>query len=378
MADAAQLTALPRIALKSIQHELAAEEMHVLSLLQSKTYDEIAQETGWSRGRIYALALKTGARKTEARIRERAKQRQTRQLETLAEMINQPVKADVSDYLESLPSGCARLICTSIPYNVGKSYGDAAGADRMKHIAYLGWLLQILSECSRILMDGGTLFLQVGSTRDDNDRLIPLDVLLFEWIAKCKLDFQSRVIWTIPHGLTPTSRLAERHETALVFSKGKPIFNATPARVPQKQPGKRAFKGPNKGELSGNPLGAWPSNVWSDIGNLGHNHPEKTSHPAAFPLALARRAVLLYSMPGDLVIDPFLGSGTTAEAALRTGRAFSGCDLFYHSDVKRRLANAFPDTFTPLPGVTDESVAVWQAEARRVDVPASGDQLDLI
>lgn len=141
MADAAQLTALPRIALKSIQHELAAEEMHVLSLPQSKTYDEIAQETGWSRGRIYALALKTGARKTEARIRERAKERQTRQLETLAEMINQPVKVDVSDYLELLPSGCARLICTSIPYNVGKSYGDAACVHRMKHIAYLGWLL---------------------------------------------------------------------------------------------------------------------------------------------------------------------------------------------------------------------------------------------
>lgn len=144
------------------------------------------------------------------------------------------------------------------------------------------------------------------------------------------LHFHSRVIWTIPHGLTrPTSPAAERHETALVFSKGKPIFNATPARVPQKQPGKRAFKVPNKGELSGNPLGAWPSNVWSDIGNLGHNHPERAS-TAAFPLALARRAVLLYSMPGDLVIDPFLGSGTTAEAALRAGRAFSGCDLFYH------------------------------------------------
>jgi len=360
-------------------HDLDAEEKRVLSLLATHTYEEIATATGWSRGRIYALALKTGARKTEGRIRERAKERQARQLEALAAMINTPVQADVLDYLDSLPDRSVRLVVTSIPYNIGKAYGEAAGADRMRHVAYLGWLLQILSEFSRILMDGGTLFLQVGSTRDDQERLIPLDVLLFEWIAKCSLDFQSRVIWTIPHGLTPSNRLAERHETALVFSKGKPIFNATPARVPQKQPGKRAFKGPNKGQLSGNPLGAWPSNVWSDIGNLGHNHSEKTtSHPCPFPLALARRAILLYTMPGDLVVDPFLGSGTTAEAALRTGRAFSGCDLFYHTETKRRLANAFPETFSVLPGVTDESIAVWQAEARRIDVAASSDQLDLL
>jgi DNA modification methylase len=286
-------------------------------------------------------------------------------------MINQTVTADVEDCLDSLPDGAARMIVTSIPYNVGKTYGDAAGADRLRHVAYIGWLLKILSECARILSDGGTLFLQVGSTRDDDDRLIPLDTLLFEWIRKTGLDFQSRVIWTIPHGLTPRRRLAERHETALVFSKGTPIFNPGAARQPQKQPGKRAFKGPARGQLSGHPLGAWPTNVWSDIGNVGHNNPERTGHPAQFPLALARRAIQLYSMPGDVICDPFSGAGTTQVAALQTGRAFTGCDLFYEDVRARRLAGVQPDRQSPLPGVSDQSVAVWQAEARRVDHPAT-------
>lgn len=351
--------------------DLSAEEQRVLSLLLDHTYEEVRAATGWSRGRIYALALKTGARKTERRIRERAADRQMRQMESLAAMMNTSVTADVEDFLDSLPSHSVRLICTSIPYNIGKSYGDAAGADRMRHVAYIGWLLKILSEFSRILMDGGTLFLQVGSTKDDEDRLIPLDVLLFEWIAKCRLDFQSRVVWRIPHGLTPANRLAERYETALVCSKGKPVFNASAARIPQKQPGKRAFKGPNKGKLSGHPLGAWPTNVW-DIPNIGHNHPEQCDHPCQFPLQLAKQATLLYSMPGDLCCDPFVGSGTTQLAAIQTGRAFTGADLFYETVRARRVANASPDLSSPLPGVTEESIAVWQAEARRIDIPAAG------
>jgi site-specific DNA-methyltransferase (adenine-specific) len=77
-------------------------------------------------------------------------------------------------------------------------------------------------------------------------------------------------------------------------------------------------------------------------------------------------------MPGDLCCDPFVGSGTTQVAAIQTGRAFTGADLFYETVRTRRVANASPDLSSPLPGVTDESIAVWQAEARRIDIPAAG------
>lgn len=354
------------------QVQTSDDEKRVLALLQTHTYEQVQALTQWSRGRIYQLALRTGARKTEQRIHERSEERRQRQEETLRQILGTTAKADVIDFLDGLPDEGAQCVLTSIPYNVGKTYGDAAGADAMRAVYYHGWIMQVLSEAARILRPGGTLFLQVGSTRDWQDRLMPLDVLLYEDIRRTGLTFQSRVVWTLPHGLTPKSRLAERYETALVWSKGEQaVFNPTPARAPQKQPDKRSFKGPRKGELSCNPLGAWPTNVWSDIPNVRHNHPERAhgAHPAQFPLELARRAVLLYTRPGDLVVDPFSGSGTTQEACVETHRSFVGADLFYEDIRARRLAVAAPDSFSPLPGVSDAAAAIWQAEARRVDIP---------
>lgn len=367
------------MALQARKTDLDETERAILTDLKAMTYDQVREKHGWSRGRIYSLALREGARKTEARILERRAERVQRQRETLEAMIDTTATADVLDYLNSLPDECAQLFITSCPYNVGKSYGGGSNADSLRHVYFMGWLMQILSEASRVLAEGGVLFLQVGATRDETDRIVPLDVLVFDAIRRTGLQFQSRVAWVVGHGLTPKRRLSERYETALIFSKGEPAtFNPTPARTPQKQPSKRAFKGPNKGELSGHPFGAWPSNVWS-IPNVGHNHPERTGHPAQFPLELARRAVQIYTNPGDLVVDPFSGSGTTHVACRETGRSFTGCDLFYEDIRAARLASTNPDTFSPLPGVTDDSVAIWQADARRVDVPApDGVQLTLV
>ena len=75
------------------------------------------------------------------------------------------------------------------------------------------------------------------------------------------------------------------------------------------------------------------------------------------------RAVQLYTKPGDLVIDPFSGSGTTHVVARRTGRQFSGCDLFYEDMRAARLADAELDNVCTLPGISEQSRAIWQAEA---------------
>jgi DNA modification methylase len=351
-------------------------ERRVLRLLGKHTYDEVVQQTGWSRGRIYNLAIRVGARKNETRIKERHEQRRQRQAEFLNEILNTTTKCDVLDFLDGLPSNSVSAHITSIPYNLGKHYGDSPTADNMRFTFYLGWTLQIISEIARTLAPGGTLFLNLGSTRDWQDRLIPLDIVLFEYLRQAGLTFQSRIIWVLPHGLVPKRRLAERHETVLVCSKGEQqTFNPNAVRVPQKEPGKRAYKGPNKGRLSGHPLGAFPSNVWP-IPHVGNNSTDLKNlksypkHPAPFPIALARRAILLYSMPGDLVCDVFSGSGTTQKAALETGRAFVGADLFYENLRAARLAQAVPDLICHLPGVSDESIAVWQAETVTVETPA--------
>lgn len=357
--------------------DVSTQEADVLKdLAGPMTYDQIREKHGWSRGRIYALALRHGARKTERRIRERAVDRKRRQTETLAALIDQTATADVLDYMDGLPDDSAQLVLTSIPYNLGKAYGSGVNADCMRHVYYIGFIMQVISECSRILAPGGTLFLQVGSTRDEIDQIVPLDVLLFDPIKRSGLAYRSRVAWVVPHGLTPRRRLSERYETALIFSKGEQaVFNPTPGRTPQKQPGKRAFKGQNKGRISSHPFGAWPSNVWT-IPNIGANNGEKTGHPAQFPLELATRAIQIYTNPGDLVVDPFSGSGTTHVGARATGRAFTGCDLFYEDIRSIRLARAGLSSVCPLPGVTDESVAVWQAEAVRIEYDPQA-ELDL-
>jgi len=340
-------------------------EKEVLSTLAHCTYQETADAFGVSRGKVYTIALRNGARKTEERIRERASDRKIRQKEALQEMLDATQTADVLDYLDALPDDSAQLFLTSVPYNVGKRYGESQSADSMRHVCYFGWMTMVVSEMARITKPGGVVFLQCGSTRDEIDNsMVPIDIMLFDVMRKAGLTYQNRVSWIIPHGLTPKRRLSERHESALIFSKGPPsVFNPDPARTPQKQPSKRAFKGPNKGKLSGHPLGAWPSDVWQ-IGNVGANHPEKTGHPAQFPEELAMRAIQIYTNPGDLVVDPFSGSGTSHVVARRTGRLFTGADLFYEDMRAERLANVGIDNICRLPGVSEESRAVWQAEAK--------------
>lgn len=357
--------------------ESRSDDAALAALLAKHTYAEVQSITGLSKGAIYRAALRTGARKTEARIMERAAERRKRQQAFLQEMLDTTAKADVLDFLADLPSDSVQCHFTSPPYNLGKRYGAAPGADALRMTYFHGWLMQVISELARTTRPGGVVCLNVGKTLDEHGTLYPMDVMLFEDMRRAGLTFQSRVVWVQPHGLTPSRRLADRYETILIFSKGPvPTFNPNAARQPQKHPGKRAFKGPNQGALSGHPLGAWPTDVWGDIPSVRANHPDRShgAHPAQFPVRLVKRAILLYSLPGDVICDVFVGSGSTAVAAVEAGRAFVGADLFYEDLRATRVAAAQPDTVTLLEGVTDASLAVWQAEARRVEHrPASLD-----
>lgn len=346
-------------------------DQDILTELLTGTYDEVSRTLGVSRGRIWSVACKHNARKNEARIQERAVERKQRQNDFLSQVINSVQTLDVLDFLGGLPDSSCGAVITSPPYNVGKRYGGGESADSHGFHYYLGWMLQVTSECARVLKDGGTLFLQVGATRAPDGRsLYPIDAMLHQHLIGMGLTFCNRIVWTVPHGLTPKRTLCNRYEVALVFSKGEQrVFNPDAARQPTLQPGKRAFKGPRAGQISSHPLGKFPSDVWDDIGHCGHNSPDKAvggGHPAQFPAKLARRAILLYTLPGDLVVDPFSGSGTIAAECISTGRAFAGADLFYEDVRRKRLSAVSPDLVSTLPGVTDESIAVWQAEARAV------------
>src|SRR5690606_36995490 len=122
-------------------------------------------------------------------------------------------------------------------------------------------------------------------------------------------------------------RLSGRHETILWFTKSdRYTFNVDPIRVPSKYPGKKHFKGPKAGQLSGNPLGKNPGDVWI-FPNVKNNHVEKTDHPCQFPVELVERLVLSMTKPGGRVFAPYMGVGSTLIGAVKHGRDGYGTEI---------------------------------------------------
>lgn len=231
------------------------------------------------------------------------------------------VNGDAWMGLREIPDESVDLIVTSPPYNIGKEYESHLDLNEYKKQQ-----AKIIKECVRTLKKTGSLCWQVG-TYVKNSQRIPLDIYLFNIFTDLGLKFQNRIIWTFEFGLHRTKRFSGRYETVLWFTKtDEYIFNLDDVRVPQKYPRKKHFKGPKKGEYSCNPLGKNPGDVWY-IPNVVHNHPEKTAHPCQFPEELVRRLILSMTHKGGVVLDPYMGSGTTAKTAMETKRHYIGFEL---------------------------------------------------
>lgn len=228
---------------------------------------------------------------------------------------------DCLKLMSEMPNDAVQLVITSPPYNIGKPYEK-----KLSLKDYLDQQSKVIESCVRVLAPTGSLCWQVGNFVDKG-QIIPLDIVLYPIFEKFGLQLRNRIVWHFEHGLHCSKRFSGRYETILWFSKtGDYKFNLDPVRVPQKYPGKRHFKGPKAGELSGNPLGKNPGDVWI-IPNVKSNHVEKTDHPCQFPVELVERFVLSLTDEGDLVFDPFLGSGTSVVAALRRERRGIGSEL---------------------------------------------------
>ena len=155
---------------------------------------------------------------------------------------------------------------------------------------------------------------------------------------------RNRIVWHFGHGLHCSKRLSGRYETINWWTAGDGYtWSLDPIRVPSKYPGKRHFRGPNAGKLSGNPKGKNPGDVWI-FPNVKNNHPEKTVHPCQFPVELVERLVLSMTEAGDSVFDPYMGVGSSIVAALMHGRAAWGCDTApRYVDIARERVRALRD-----------------------------------
>lgn len=228
--------------------------------------------------------------------------------------------------LRRIPDATAQLVVTSPPYNVGKEYEDSLTIED-----YIKLQRTVIDECVRITRLGGSICWQVGNHINGNGQMIPLDLLLHplfsSYTATDQVRLRNRIVWHFEHGLNCKKRFSGRHESILWYTKGDDyLFNLNAVRVPQKYPGKRAYKGERRGEFSCNPLGKNPGDVWI-VPNVKNNHVEKTAHPCQFPIEIPERLILALTNVGDLVVDPFLGAGTTAVAAVLHKRKVAGADI---------------------------------------------------
>jgi len=256
--------------------------------------------------------------------------------------VNRIFLGDAFELIKGIPDGSVDLVLTSPPYGIGKEYER-----RSKTLEkYMSIFRPMCAECVRVLKPTGAVCWQVGNwiskTEETGRYIVPLDAPYFEAFAKLGMTLRNRIIWI--HRTTAYNGskkiFTPSHETILWMTKSDDYsFNLTGnVLIRQKDPAKiyHAFRGGRPVVRKAIPEGIDPGDVW-DI-PFGSNSAERWDHPAQFPEALARRAVDCFSNPGDLVLDPFAGVGTTLKVAKDLGRQHIGFEKephYYNQAVLR-------------------------------------------
>jgi len=252
--------------------------------------------------------------------------------ENIFQSENQIILGDTLENLKKIKDGKFNLVITSPPYNIGKEYETKQSIEK-----YLEQQEEVIGELIRVTSNVGSICWQVGNYINEGE-VFPLDIFYYQIFKKYGLKLRNRIIWRFGHGLHASKRFSGRYETILWFTKSDDyIFNLDDVRIPSKYPGKRHFKGPNRGKLSGNPKGKNPSDAWEitlqdwekeiwDIPNVKSNHPEKTEHPCQFPVELVGRCVLALTNEGNWILDPYVGVGSAMIAAIIYDRNVIGIE----------------------------------------------------
>jgi adenine-specific DNA-methyltransferase len=262
------------------------------------------------------------------------------------------IEGDSLETLRTLDSNKFDLIITSPPYNIGKEYETKQSIE-----LYLNQQEEVIDELVRVTSPQGSICWQVGNYIEKGE-VFPLDIFYYRIFKKRKLKLRNRIIWHFGHGLHASNRFSGRYETILWFTKSdKYIFNLDDVRIPSKYPGKRHFKGPNRGKPSGNPRGKNPSDIWEivvkdwenelwNIPNVKSNHPEKTEHPCQFPIELVERCILALTNKGSWILDPYAGVGSSLIAAIKNNRKTIGIEKVpeYVNETKKRIKKLLDGT----------------------------------
>lgn len=242
-------------------------------------------------------------------------------------------QGDCVALMQKIPDELIQLTVTSPPYNIGKEYESVMSLDE-----YLEWCKSWIKSIYRLTNDDGAFWLNVGYLNIEKKGLaVPIPYLLWD---KTDFFFLQEVVWNYSAGVACRNRLSPRNEKLLWYLKNpdKYIFNLDDIRDPN-------VKYPNQkknGKLKCNPLGKNPSDVWQIAkvtSGTNRSSKERTSHPAQFPIEMIERIIKASSNTHDVILDPFIGSGTTAIAAQRNNRFVIGFEInpAYIDIMKNRI-----------------------------------------
>jgi site-specific DNA-methyltransferase (adenine-specific) len=258
----------------------------------------------------------------------------------VAELERPLIIGDARDMRE-LPDNSVALVVTSPPYFVGKEYELALGEGHVpaSYLDYLGMLRDVFAECARVLEPGGRIAVNVANLGRKPYRSLASDVISILQ-DDLGLLLRGEIVWVKGEGASGSCAwgsfasasnpvLRDLTERVVVACKGR--FDRALSRAERRRRGL-----PHENTITKDDFMAWTLDVW----RIPAEHARRVGHPAPFPVELPRRLIELYTYRGDLVLDPFLGSGSTAVAAVRTGRRYVGYDIDprYVELAERRVA----------------------------------------
>src|SRR5579884_3178560 len=259
---------------------------------------------------------------------------------------NEVLTGDCLRLLAGLPEGSVDLAFADPPFNIGYEYD--VYDDRQGREEYLAWTERWLAAVRRLLKPAGSFYVAIGDeyAAETKVRLDALGLTLRNWI-----------VWHYTFGVHCTKKFTRSHAHIFYYvaDPKRFTFNADAVRVPSARQTTYA-------DRRANPRGRVPDDTWvlrpqedarlfpagSDtwyVSRVCGTFKERTGHPCQMPEAVLERIVRASSNPGDLVLDPFAGSGTTLAVARRLGRHYVGCELSeeYAQAVRQRLAAIAPE-----------------------------------
>lgn len=244
-------------------------------------------------------------------------------------MIPSIVNADCLDYISTLPDNSVDMVLTDPPYFIGFDGGKGWDSQWKSEREYLDWCKLWTAECARVLKPNRMMIVW-GTLKTDTFLRYKLESLA----SNETLVGQNEIIWSYNWGGRSKANFARKHEYAWCYSKGDTfLFNAEDVRIERKlKKNYRTGEDFTKGTI--------PTSVWEK-----NNHTTSKDfigwHPTVKNLDILDRLIRAYTNPGDVVLDIFMGSGSTAIAGLRAGRTVIGSEKSkeYYDLLSERISN---------------------------------------